>query len=139
MIQVGKNFCVQETDPCSSPIKNTKRKKAPVSSQNWDEYFLSPSPIPLRTAEAWSKVLTLKVEYSTLKFSAKYDIFHGCQKVSEGCTKLKPKNKTQNLFVNDQKWVPSIIQKTNILKINMCMGLIFGKVESWAPIRAEGC
>jgi hypothetical protein len=46
-----------------------------------------------------SKVLTIKLKYSTGRFSAKYDIF---LRNFQRALKMKQKDKTLNLLVNDQ-------------------------------------
>ena len=43
---------------------------------------------------------------------------------------MKQKDKTLNLFVN--------YQISNILKLKRLVGLVFGNIEFWRPIRAKG-
>ena len=91
-----------------------------------------------------SKVLTLKLEYSTGRFSAKYDIFlRNLQRAIKNWNKMIKLYFFLSMITNESllfakyffSW--SKIRK-NVFKLNRLVGLIFGNIKFWRPIRPEG-
>ncbi len=91
-----------------------------------------------------SKVLTLKLEYSTGRFSAKYDIsLQNLQRAIKNWIQMIKLYFFLSMITNESLLVAKYFIswykiRKNIFKLNRLVGLIFRNIEFWRPIRAEG-